>query len=715
MQDVSPTKHALLIGIDNYPYLSPERQLHGCTNDVVLLSDILSKRFEFATHNISCLRNEQATREGILKAFKDLIEAVQRDDVVVVHYSGHGSAIPDADKGAGWTETIVPYDSGRKLVRRSTDIEDREISGRLLEPLVRKTPFVTLIFDCCHSGSILREARDAFGTAVRGIEPGEPRKNCGVEGAPTSRWFPRILAQALRDLKHERYTLLAACRANEKAVETSVDGTTYGTFTYHLCNVLNESHGEEIHTLFQLASRKVTARYPNQHPILEGAQNASIFGAIRFETPRNLGIRRIYDTGGAKMLDMDGGLASGVTQGSIWAVRPVGAPPGHSDAQITVEEVLPFVSRAKVTRPGNIKDESRCFEVSHVYGNAVLNIALNDEDPRFRRFLSKLRDHAGTLNVVQEISKSDVELVFLEKSTVAEGDWVPQLGPLEDETCVAISRDGRLLLPPTTDLSIMCENLRKLARYRFGLGLGPGLHNPNKNENLLGKLILQLKWRPKGSTGNDPWKPAEVGEDGFPLFRNEDQIACVIRNNSNVKVWPYVLLFGADGSVMQRYPGRGGEEGLEAGSSTKEVAAMELDVSTENAFQLAEYGVLKATEGKRRRQVTVVLKLFASTEPISFSLLLQGPFVLRESSRGLSGRRQGDLIDENDVPLVQAVSGWESVNAAFIIESDISWKTRYGPPIIERLLNSSLNLRKPMESWKLGHLGVKALELMNQQ
>src|SRR6266540_35845 len=40
IQDVSPTKRALLIGISDYPHLLPHQQLPGCTNDVTLLHDL---------------------------------------------------------------------------------------------------------------------------------------------------------------------------------------------------------------------------------------------------------------------------------------------------------------------------------------------------------------------------------------------------------------------------------------------------------------------------------------------------------------------------------------------------------------------------------------------------------------------------------------------------------------------------------------------------
>ena len=116
--------------------------------------------------------------------------------------------------------------------------------------------------------------------------------------------------------------------------------------------------------------------------------------------------------------------------------------PKVSDTLIRVKQVLPFVSHAKVTstRAGDIKAEFGCFEISHVYGDAALSIFLNNKDPRCEGFLSQLRDPnaSGTLNIVREVSTLDVKLVFLQKrSTVSEGDVVPQLGPLEGEACVA--------------------------------------------------------------------------------------------------------------------------------------------------------------------------------------------------------------------------------------------------------------------------------------
>src|SRR5215213_3056481 len=147
---------ALLIGIDRYPNLGSEWQLDGCGNDVAIVHDTLSRRFGFQDDQFTVLRDEQATRDGILAAMEALVQRAGKDDEVVFFYSGHGSQQldgPEKDEADGYDETLVPYDSGR-ISHPNRDISDDEIYLWLLR-LTARTPFVTLIFDCCNSGTIL--------------------------------------------------------------------------------------------------------------------------------------------------------------------------------------------------------------------------------------------------------------------------------------------------------------------------------------------------------------------------------------------------------------------------------------------------------------------------------------------------------------------------------------------------------------------------------
>ncbi|WP_213291283.1 caspase family protein, partial [Bradyrhizobium sp. sGM-13] len=78
------------IGIDQYPHFPPDWQLEGCGHDVAVLRDALGRRFGFRDDQIAVLRDEQATREGILAAMESLVHRAGKDDEVVFFYSGHG-------------------------------------------------------------------------------------------------------------------------------------------------------------------------------------------------------------------------------------------------------------------------------------------------------------------------------------------------------------------------------------------------------------------------------------------------------------------------------------------------------------------------------------------------------------------------------------------------------------------------------------------------
>src|SRR5215211_6925446 len=114
-------KRALLIGVDSYPKLSPRRQLDGCVNDAEAMAGILERKFGIPTHSIVLLRDEEATRDGILVAMDKLVDSAETDDVVIVHFSGHGSQITDreGDEPDGLDETIVPHDGERGVTPNS--------------------------------------------------------------------------------------------------------------------------------------------------------------------------------------------------------------------------------------------------------------------------------------------------------------------------------------------------------------------------------------------------------------------------------------------------------------------------------------------------------------------------------------------------------------------------------------------------------------------
>src|SRR3990172_1547877 len=178
-------KLALLIGIDNYEKVN---DLDGCVNDIQNMKALLRDKFGFEESSIEVMVNEQATRKAILDAFQQhLIAQAKQGDLVVFHYSGHGSQMKDApggDEPDQYDETIVPQDSRLPTVY---DIPDDSINS-LLQLLSQKTDNITFIFDSCHSGTGTRgagkirkvdrdertpPAPDSFTVGVRGVAPAD--------------------------------------------------------------------------------------------------------------------------------------------------------------------------------------------------------------------------------------------------------------------------------------------------------------------------------------------------------------------------------------------------------------------------------------------------------------------------------------------------------------------------------------------------------------
>ncbi len=99
-------KLALLIGINQYDAKGDWLPLNGCVTDVDLQRELLMHRFGFNPADILTLIDREATRAAIAEAFTEhLIAQALPGDVVVVHFSGHGSKL-------GQNNTFVPVDSG---------------------------------------------------------------------------------------------------------------------------------------------------------------------------------------------------------------------------------------------------------------------------------------------------------------------------------------------------------------------------------------------------------------------------------------------------------------------------------------------------------------------------------------------------------------------------------------------------------------------------
>lgn len=149
------TKKALLIGIN---YTGTRSALRGCENDVYNMKNFLlengysSKDIRTMTEDCNRFSNNIPTKNNIIKALQKLIKGINSNTDLFVHYSGHGTSVPDRDsipdEDDGRDECICPLDYSSKGL-----IKDDDIKKILIDPLPQGVK-LTILMDCCHSGSI---------------------------------------------------------------------------------------------------------------------------------------------------------------------------------------------------------------------------------------------------------------------------------------------------------------------------------------------------------------------------------------------------------------------------------------------------------------------------------------------------------------------------------------------------------------------------------
>ncbi len=267
--------YGLLVGIDDYP--SPVPKLRGCLNDVTAFADYLRGRADgeaFSEPDLLILRDQAATREAVIKGFREHLSQAGKDDVALFYYSGHGAQAHspkefwhlEPDK---LDETLVCYDSREE---GNYDLADKELA-HLIAEVAEKEPHITVILDCCHSGSGTRgplETTDE--TRVRLAATDERDRPVAsylfddktlkaLEHASESGWFA---------LPAGRHVLLAACQPSELAKEIADEEKHRGAFSYALLTTLETANQPLSYLDVRERSRlRVWGRVADQLPLLE--------------------------------------------------------------------------------------------------------------------------------------------------------------------------------------------------------------------------------------------------------------------------------------------------------------------------------------------------------------------------------------------------------------------------------------------------------------
>ena len=162
-------KRALVIGLGEQQDKAWNK-ING-DKDVPLVQTMLKSA---GFKSVTTLVNRQATKTGIIGAFRKMAASCKHGDVVYIHYSGHGQQMTDEhnDERDGLDECWIPYDACRKASttyhgeRHLTDDELNVYLNAIRNKIGAKGKLLVVI-DACHSGDGTRGEDDEI---VRGVE-----------------------------------------------------------------------------------------------------------------------------------------------------------------------------------------------------------------------------------------------------------------------------------------------------------------------------------------------------------------------------------------------------------------------------------------------------------------------------------------------------------------------------------------------------------------
>ena len=239
------TRKALLVGINDYrPLGAGGPDLRGCVNDVRDVASTLNALsiVPAVPLNMRILTDSRATRANIIAGLKWLVNGAKKGDVLIFHYSGHGSQMvdPSGEEPDVRDETICPHDFATAGMIKDDDL--RAIFSTL-------TPGANLdvLLDSCHSGTGTREAlllaglADGLALTPRYVDP---PLDCGFFIEANPRLNKRSILRAAPGEKQLvivpglNHVLWAGCRDNQTSAEAKIGGVYRGVFTYAFCKTL---------------------------------------------------------------------------------------------------------------------------------------------------------------------------------------------------------------------------------------------------------------------------------------------------------------------------------------------------------------------------------------------------------------------------------------------------------------------------------------------
>jgi hypothetical protein len=267
----SRVTRALCVGINAYPN---GQSLSGCVND----AKNWAAAFKSLGFDVELVTDAQATKDNLVTKLRALVASAGPGDAIAFQYAGHGTFFKDTtgpkrDEEDDNDEALVPVD-----FPRGTFILDDELFE--IFSSLKEGASLTCFFDCCHSGTMSREAVFSLVEAAQ-RNPADELKPRFM--APTQEMIDAYRRQregarefgqqsrTLRSAEDLKAVVFSACKDTEVAMERG----GHGVFTSLVADTLKKAFDRgTTNDGFQQDIQKAFGSNKSQHPVLDCATRA---------------------------------------------------------------------------------------------------------------------------------------------------------------------------------------------------------------------------------------------------------------------------------------------------------------------------------------------------------------------------------------------------------------------------------------------------------
>ncbi|MEM6516725.1 MAG: caspase family protein [Bacteroidota bacterium] len=411
-------RFGLIIAIGDYPSKTGWSSISS-VNDIPLIKNTLLTQ-NFKEEHIFVLKNEQATRGGILKAIENLQSLIKPGDVVVIHYSGHGQQIFDdnGDEIDDKDEAIVPYDA---LVRYTSNykgenhIRDDELANIIanFRNSLGMEGQLLFLLDSCHSGSSTRggKARGGEATFAPPNWKSNSKKNTLGSG----------LAESIK-VKSDAAPFVMLSGASADELNYEYEG--YGSLSFAFSKAMNELGSDFTYRkLFASISSNMNVISPKQTPTIEGDADYKLFKGEYVKQQPYYAVKKIPR---ADVIKINAGKLQRLFEGTTVNILPKGTASFDEKKVITKGEIIRTTfneSIIKLAKPlaSTNKKEYWVFIDKASYGDLAINVYY-DKSLKSKSLKSEI-DNFLTQNKLGQIVKdslnADIIIEELNKSTLS--------------------------------------------------------------------------------------------------------------------------------------------------------------------------------------------------------------------------------------------------------------------------------------------------------